>query len=544
MARALAPRAVAGRRAVGLWINLYSLRSAHNWGFGDFGDLARLVLRAGRRGYDFVGLNPLHAIRNRGAERSPYSPVSRLYRSPLYLDVTAIPELADDASAQRSIASRAVQRRIERLRAADSIDYDAVRELKEPFLRRLHGAFVCRHRGRDTERGRAYARYCEEQGRGLVDFATFSALEDRLRDSGAGGWHTWPRPLRERRSRAVAAFRVRAAAEVDYHCWVQFEIDRQLGAAAAAARRAGMRVGLYADLAVASLGDGADAWADPALFAGGRSLGAPPDAFAKDGQVWGMPPLFPRRLAARDARAFRALLRASLRHAGALRIDHAIGLVRQYWVRDGRPGRSGRFVAFPAEVLFRALVDETRRARALAVAEDLGAVPRELPGLLSRHGVLGTRVLLFERGRAGTFKAPRRYPARALATATTHDLAPLAGWMAGTDLDLAERLGRFASGAELGAARAARAADVAALAARMRAEGLLAARRRFAARDLVRAAHAFLLRTPCALVAFGLDDVALETEPINVPGVSTAAHPSWSRRMRVPVERIALPRVR
>ncbi len=522
-------------RGFGIWTNLYTLRSARNFGAGDLSDLARLAQIAGREGADFIGISPLHALWNRGPHVSPYSPISRLYRSELYLDVLRVPELASCAQARARLAQPGFERELAQLRASPRVEYARVAAAKREILRALYDGFVARPTG---ARARAYQRYREREGQALDDFATFLALGEQRAAQGERGldWHFWPRALRDPRSHAVAAFRREHAREIDFHRFVQFELDRQLGAAAAAAERAGMAIGLYPDLALGSAGSGAETWACPELFAQGASLGAPPDAFGPQGQNWAIPPLDPLRLREQGFAFFRQLLRAAFAHAGALRIDHVLGMFRLYWIPRGRPASEGAYVRQPARDLLAILAQESARQGALVVGEDLGTVPPGTQARLASHGILSSRVLYFERA-GGGFRPARAWSRRALATANTHDLVPLAGFAAGRDLLLRRRAGAIPSASALRAALAERAASAQALVRRLSADGLLPGAPPDAA-ALAVAVAGFLARTPCPLVALSLDDAVGETEPVNLPGVGPRAHASWTRRMSVSLEKL------
>lgn len=563
--------------AWGLVANLYTLRSERNRGIGDMGDLATLVGRAAAMGADFVGVNPLHAIWARGDGVSPYDPISRIFRTPLYLRLEEIPEFARCAAARELVDGEAHRETAARLRAAAAVDYDAVSALLHPVLRRLHETFAREERDRGTPRDRAYQAYRTEMGRALDDFAAFQAFDAHdARTHGGHRWfREWPHGLADAHSEASDALRDELAEEIDYHRWLQFELDRQLGVAQGLARAGGMRVGLYQDLAIGSSGGGSDVWANDALFVRGVSIGAPPDALAPQGQDWGLPPLDPVRLQ-RDGFAYwRQLLRGAFRHAGALRIDHVLGLVRQFWIPHGCDGTEGAYVRFPAEELLGILAVESHRARARVVGEDLGTVPPEVPPLLERWGVLRSQVVYFEREEDGRFRPAAEYRADTLTTVNTHDLAPLAGYWRGREIALRERAG------VIDAAQAARdceeRADACArLVERLAADGCLdegdAAALRDAARRapfeetptmaaqaealraadapaldrsglgetvpvaLVAGVHRFLRRTPARLLGLSLDDLAGETEPVNLPGVPVSRYPSWTRRMRVPLE--------
>jgi len=518
-------------RGFGLWTNLYTLRSRTNFGAGDLGDLARLAAIAGREGADFVGISPLHALWNRGDHVSPYAPISRLYRNELQLDVLRVPELARCERARARLAAPAFARELARLRAAANIDAERVIAAKRAILRELHRDFARRPA---PARARAYQAYRAREGRALDDFAAFVAIGE---SRGEPDWRRWPRELRDPRGPAVAAFARTHAREIDFQRYVQFELDRQLAAAASAAARAGLAIGLYPDLALGSAAGGAESWSFPDLFAQEASVGAPPDDFSPQGQDWAFPPLDPLRLREQGFAFQRQLLRAAFAHAGALRIDHILGVFRLFWIPRGRPASEGAYVRQPAGELLGLLAPESRRQGALVVGEDLGTLPPGTQARLAHHGILSTRVLYFERDGRG-FRPARRWSRRALATANTHDLAPLAGFAAGRDLRLRRRAGAIASERALRSALAERAATAAALVRRLRAEGLLGPGDPGAA-ALTQAVSGFLARTPCPLAALSLDDVALESEPVNLPGVGPRRHASWIRRMRRDLESLA-----
>jgi len=527
----------------GLWTNLYTLRSARNHGIGDLGDLATLARFTAACGGEFLGINPLHALRNRGSGISPYSPVSRLFRSPLYVALDAVPEW-EEAPALRARLSGVGGDAdpVRPLREADRVDYDAVLRLKREALEELHAIFRARHAGRDTERGRAHAAWLRRGGEALTGFATFCALEEHL--SAGRRWHLpfteWPEGLRDPHGPEVARFRSEHAALVDFHAWVQFELDRQLAAAAQAGRDAGLGLGIYQDLAIGLASDAADIWAWPGLFAHGASVGAPPDDYAPQGQDWGLPPLDPHRLRADGYDYFVRLLRAAFAHAGALRIDHVMGLFRLYWIPAGRSGAEGAYVRYPAEDLLGILALESRRHGAVVVGEDLGTVPDEVPPMLEDWAVLSSKVLLFERDRSGAFLPPARYAPRAMVTANTHDLPTLAAFAAGSDIDLRHGLDPGATAEDLGRARAGRRDELERLLQRLRSEGLLPDGRSPDYPALRDAVHAFLCRTPCALAGLSLDDLEGEREPVNLPGFALDRFPSWSRRMRRELETLVV----
>lgn len=526
----------ARKKGFGVSVNLWTVRSGNNWGAGDLTDLGALAETLGRAGAAFVGLNPLNALRNHGGEISPYSPVSRLFRNPLYLDVCAAPEFAESEAARAIAASAELDDARTRLRSGEAVHHEQVMLLKWPVLEALHRTFVERHRDRDTPRGQAYRRFLAEQGEALTDFATFLVL-DRYLGSGGRDWRSWPRANRDPRSETVMRFRREQSDAIDLHRYVQFELDRQLAAAAGRASRAGLAIGLGGDLAVGCAPSGSDPWAFPELFANGASLGAPPDDFKAEGQDWTLAPLRPDRLREDGYRYWIRLLRATLAHMGAVRLDHVMGLLRQFWVPAGRSATEGAYVQFPAADLFAILALESGRQGALVIGEDLGTVPPEIPRLLRRWGVLSTSVLYFERDRRGRFLPSRRFPRYSFVAAHTHDQVPVAGFWEGSDLTLRRRAGDLPSDRALALAQRERRRDRTALLARLTSEGLLPGDRApISTLALTGAVYRFLSRTPAPLLGVTFDDLSGEREPVNLPGVDPRRFPIWVRRPRLPIE--------
>lgn len=523
------------RRVYGIAAQLYTVRSARDWGVGDLTDLQTLARWAAERGAAFVAVNPLHALRNVGDDISPYCPVSRLFHNPLYLDPVAVPEFATSRDAQVWASQPEQRGALDAVRASADVRYDDVMRLKWTVLRLLHREFVRMHGAGTTARGRAYRAFCAARGTALDDFATFVAIQSTLAGARASV-PGLPGPLADPRAPGVAAFRQQHTEEIDLQRFVQFEFDRQLGAAAGV----GLPVGLVADLAIGTAPRGSDVWAFPGLFPTGAHLGAPPDADIPEGQDWGLAPLHPHRLRAQQYRYWSQVLRAALAHAGALRLDHVMGLFRQYWIPPGATPAEGAYVRFPAEDLLAILAVEASRRQALIIGEDLGTVPRGLSTVLRRWGILSTRLLYFEQSRRGTFRPARAYSRRALVAGNTHDQVPLAGYVTGRDLELRREAGAIPTEAALAAATRRRARERRLLLRRLARAGVLVARDEpMSPARFVGAVHTFLARTPAPLVALNLDDLTGETDPVNLPGVGLDRHPSWSRRLRVPLERLA-----
>ncbi len=502
-----------GGKAWGLSIQLYGLRSRHNWGIGDFGDLAILAERAARAGAAALQLNPLHALFTaRPARCSPYSPSSRRMLNPLYIDISAVPELALSATAQRYLGHARFGARLAALRAAPGVDYAGVAALKLPLLRLLFGEFMDRHAAANSPRFREFVAFREQGGQALEDFALFEALDARLARSHPGGWPEWPAALRDRDHAACREFAERYPLEVLYPVYLQWLARCQLQQAQERARAAGMAIGLMADLAVGVDRIGADAWCDQEVLALDAEIGAPPDAFAAEGQAWGLPPWRPQVLDARNFAPWRDLLSANMMGLGGLRIDHIIGCERQFWVPRGCSGREGAYVRYSRDALLDVLADCSWQHRCLVIGEDLGTVPEGFSERLAGLSILSTRVVRFERYPDGLFRRPQTYPSLASACAGTHDLPPLAAWL--------EPQMPSSSDSE----------EIQLLEAALADAGL--APDSDAVEDRIAAVHGFLAATPCCLVLVQLEDVLAVREPANQPGTGPE-QPNWQRKYPV-----------
>ncbi len=515
-------------RCYGLLVQLYSLLSERSWGMGDLGDLAELGGWAGRAlGAGFVQVNPLHAaVPGAPTDPSPYRPSSRRFPDPVHLRVEDVPEFpyADGPARLQSLRERAGRLRAAVLHEGALIDRDAVWDLKRRALEEV--ARVPLGPGRRA----AYADFLARHGQALEDHATWCALAEVH----GPDWSRWPEGLKDPRSAATARARADLRDRVDLHSRLAWLTDEQLTAAQRTAREAGMSIGIVHDLAVGVHPGGADAWAQQDHFAAGMSTGAPPDAFNARGQDWGLPPWRPDRLAASGYAPFRHLLRALFRYAGALRIDHVMGLFRLWWVPQGRPPTEGTYVRYDAEAMLAILVLEASRARAVVIGEDLGTVEPGVRETLDRRGVLGTSVLWFERDWDGDGRPlpPERWRADCLATATTHDLPPTAARLTGEHVTLRHRLGLLTRPLEQERAEAA--ADTAEWLTLLTGLGLLHGpgdgRRAVSEEAEIQAVHRFLLRTPARMVGLWLPDAVGDRRPQNLPG-TWDQYPNW----RLPV---------
>jgi 4-alpha-glucanotransferase len=519
------------KKRMGVIANLYALRREHDWGVGDLSTFTQLVVWAGARGAAFVGVNPLHALFNRGWEISPYSPVSRHFRNVIYIDVECVPELAFSDAARSMLNAAGVRGRLRELRATKLVDYDGVIALKERILWALYHTFL----ERGGQRRRDHQDFVRLREPELTRFATWMTIAEQ---SGIPDWRQWPDALQDAESGAVAAFQKTHAERVDFHCWLQYETQRQLAAVAQRARVLGMSVGVYQDLAIGTSPGGSDTWSYPSLFLQGASVGAPPDPYAAKGQNWGLPAMDPRALRQQRYRYWIQLLRRAIEHTGALRMDHVMGLFRMFWIPAGGTGKDGAYVRFPAHELLGILALESVRHDALVVGEDLGTVPKEVPPALKKWGILSSKVLYFERDHRG-FRPASRYPSLALATANTHDMATLAGFWTERDIELRAEVGLLPTPASIDRAKAERARDKTTLLQRLRLSPPRHDEETHFPRKLTAAVHEFLGSTPADLVGESLDDLTGEVDPVNVPGVGPDKYPSWRRKTRMTMEEIS-----
>ena len=482
-----------GLREWGWAASVYALRSYSSWGFGDFGDLRRLTEWADGLGAGMVLINPLHATDPHPAEPSPYSPGSRCWRNPLYLKVEEVPGAAEAGIDLDDLAKKGRD-----LNGSRTIDRSAVFELKGAALEMLWERFLG-----DED----FGDFCAENGGPLEDFATFASLAEIH----GSDWHSWPQELRHPRNAAVKRARNDLGARVDYHKWLQWLLERQLG-------RAAENVRIIHDLAIGVGNSGADAWIWQDTFASGVTIGAPPDDFNLSGQNWGVLAFDPWKLRAANYEPFIALIRSALRSSGGVRYDHVMGLFRLFWIPDGASAAEGTYVRYPYSDLLDIVALESQRARCVVVGEDLGTVEPHVREELARRALLSYRLMWFEP------TAPREYPELALAAVSNHDLPTIAGVWTGADLADQERAGIRPN---YDFAHAITSKLVAATGV---VEG-------GAVEEVVAGAYRWLAEAPCALVAATLEDALAVTERPNLPG-TVSERPNWSLALPYSLEEI------
>jgi 4-alpha-glucanotransferase len=510
------PEAAAEGRSWGFAAQLYSVRSQGSWGVGDLADLGELASWSAGLGADYVLVNPLHAAEPLPPlEPSPYLPSSRRFFNPLYIRVEDIPEYAELPVARRAMLDQIRAQVPAGLGPDSAIERDPAWSAKLAALLVVHGV------ERTPERARAFAEFRAREGDALLQFATWSVLaEDHGNDA-----RDWPQELRDMDSQAVADLAVQHVGRIGFAMWLQWVLDQQLEGAQARAVAAGMRLGTMHDLAVGVHPGGADAWRLRHVYAGGVRVGAPPDPYNQLGQNWSQPPWRPDRLAELAYEPFRELIGAVLRHAGGVRVDHVIGLFRLWWIPEDNSADQGTYVYYDHRALIGVLALEAHRAGAVVVGEDLGVVAPEARSYLRDRGILGTSILWFERDGDAPLPA-ERWREWCLASVTTHDLPPTAGYLAGDHVHLQHELGLLSGSLEDDLASAA--AERETWLAEVRSRGLLADGA--SVDETVLALHRYLALTPARMLNVALTDAVGDRRTQNQPG-TVDEYPNW----RVPL---------
>jgi len=492
-----------------LAVQLYGVRSARNWGIGDFTDLEDLIRLAAELGADGVGLNPLHALfDDHPADCSPYSPNSRLFLNPLYIDVAKLAGVTLPGANAMA-----------RLGRSEIVDYAAVAKLKWKALRAAYAAFKADPAAASRQ---DFKKFRDERAPLLSRFACFEALRHKFDTA----WWEWPEQWRAPDDAACARLREGPdATEIEFVEFAQWIADRQLSACQTLARKLGMKVGLYLDVAVGVQAGGFDAWNEQAAISRFLSVGAPPDPLNTVGQNWGLAGFNAAGLKLKSFEPFREMLRASMRYAGAIRLDHVMGLKRLYLVPHGFAADNGAYVQMPFEALLAATAQESIAHRCVVIGEDLGTVPEGFREETADWGIWSYQVMMFERDDVGAFRGIDYYSANALVTFNTHDLSTYAGWRGFSDLKLKRSLG-----IDPGESDDSRWHALSMLNDILRRHGI-------DGHDLY-AVAGFLARTKSRLLTISLDDLLGVVDQANIPGTRDE-HPNWRRRLPLPIDQIA-----
>ncbi|MDH4231668.1 MAG: 4-alpha-glucanotransferase [Nitrospirota bacterium] len=524
-------------RTWGLSTNLYSLRSEGSWGIGDFKDLETISgLVAGVRG-DFIGINPLHAVPNTHPYGiSPYSPISRIYKNYIYLHVEDIPEVKDSEEIQTLMNGKPVRKKIQELQRLDLIDYEQTGKLKEKILRRAFDAFYEKHYDKGTSRDNDFKKYISGEGESLESFAVFLVLWNFFRKKNIYAWQGWPEAYHDPNGQAVKKFKRRQEKEVLYHMYLQWLIDEQLKRVSRSCKESGLRIGLYYDLAIGAIAGGSDVWNYQEII-GNADVGAPPDDFNPNGQNWGFPPMIPDNLKEHGYELFIETIRKNMRYGGALRIDHALGLFRLFWIPSGTTPKDGAYLLQPVEDLLRIIALESERNRTIVIAEDLGTIDDAFREMLQSFHMLSYRLFYFEKNYPDpSFKLPERYPATALCAITTHDLPTVYGYWVGRDIEAKKQLGIYGDEGTWMNDVAARERDKRLILGVLKEQGLLTAdfpeepaEVPQMTHELCMAIYRYLAQSPCKLLLVSLDDVIGTLNQQNMPG-TVDAHPNWIQK--------------
>lgn len=542
------------KKTWGLTAQLYGIRSEKNWGIGSFSDLRALIDWAADVGAGFVGINPLWLLFPEDPSKvSPYGPSSRRFLQPWYVDVEAIPEFSESEEVRRWFGQDRVRKAYEAARQAPLVDYEAVWPIQREALEQLYGHFREHHLTKDSPRARNFRRFLEDGGQDVERYGIFHALDGHFRrqDPSVWGWPLWPRSYRDPASAAVVEFAAHHREAVAFQQYVAWNAWEQLAACGRRSMERGLAVGLYGDLPVGVDPAGLDTWLAPSLFALKVRIGAPPDDFNPKGQEWGVCPFLPQALKEAAYEPFIAMLRANMREFGALRIDHVMGLMRQFWIPAGLDARHGTYVRYPFEDLLGLVLLESQRNRCLVVGEDLGTVPDRVRAAMEESRLFGCRLCFFERTEEGSFPPPENFPPFSVASFATHDLPTLEGFWQGEDLRVRERLGLFPDQEVREKILLRRSADQEALRTLLQSWGYVEeesgeptcgdeetrTQRRAAA------LYRYLAAGGSKLLAVSVEDLCGVTEQVNVPGTVTE-HPNWRRKPPFDMETMkAHPRV-
>lgn len=536
------PAAFAQQKQWGSAIQLYALRSATNWGIGDFSDLKHLVRYLAAQGADFIGLNPIHALYPAMPDSaSPYSPSSRRWLNVIYLDVTAVAGYQQHAEVQALVQDVEFKAKLAAQRANDWVDYPAVMALKLPVLKALYQAFIAQA---DTDAAVAFSEFKQLGGESLQQLALYDALHNHLYQQNIEywGWPNWPEIYQDPQSEAVQQFAAEQANELDFYCYLQFLAQQQLAQVQTLAKEQGMLLGLYRDLAVGVSEASTEIWANPELYCRDASVGAPPDPLGPAGQNWGLPPMKPYQLYQQAYQPMIELLRANMQDAGALRIDHVMAFLRLWWVpKSAKNAGGGAYVYYPIMDLLGILALESQRQQAVIIGEDLGTVPEGIRELLAQFGIYSYRVFFFETAADGGYFSPAHYPEQAMATLSTHDLPTLIGFWHCEDLALGQKLGLYTDEHQLTQLYQQRHQNKQRILDSLHGHGRLphdyprSVENLAMDRTLNYALQQHLAAGSQQLLCLQIEDWLEMTQPVNVPGTSTE-YPNWRRKLSVELE--------
>ncbi len=514
-------------------IQLYAVKSARNWGIGDFADLQQMIAPLAAQGADFIGLNPLHALYPElPQDCSPYSPNSRLWLNSQYVALEQTADFAECAEAQQQLAAPAFQQQLTALRQTADVDYIGVAQAKKVIASILFRHFKQQHLALSTGRAAEFQQFVQRGGESLQLLAIHQVLQGELfsQNWDMAAWQNFPLPLRDPRGKAVAEFARANKDAVELQLYLQWQAHLQLQQVKQLCQQHGMAIGLYCDVAVGASRSSAESWAAPEDYLMELSVGAPADIMAPKGQNWGLLAFNPHTLRQKAYQPFIELIQANMRYAGALRLDHVMALLRLWCCPIGTDATAGAYLRLPAAQLFAILALESQRNSCVVIGEDLGTVPVEISHLMAQYQVLSYRVFMLEQKTGSYDHAAQTYPELALATVTTHDMPTMVGYWQEHDLALRHQLDLFPN------------SQVADSLYQLRADEKQLMRERLQLTEgdypaLIRQSHLFVAQQPAKLLAFQLEDLLLMATPVNIPGTSTE-YPNWRRKLSDNIEDI------
>jgi 4-alpha-glucanotransferase len=534
-------------RTWGLSVNLYAIRSDRNWGIGDLTDLKKIVRWIAGLNSGFVGINPLHAIPNtKPFGISPYAPVSRLYKNFIYLDMQNIPECKESEDIKMILHSGDFKKELDELKKDHFINYEKVALLKEHILEKAFELFYAKHYIKNTSRCSDFKKYISGHDATLDSFALFSALWNYMKETkNIYTWQKWPEQYHNPSSTAIQEFRKLHKKKILFYKYIQWLIDSQLKEVSDEAGHLKMPIGLYYDLAIGSIAGGNDNWCYQDVFSFDVDVGSPPDDFSPKGQNWGFPPIIPEKLRESGYELFIQTIRNNMKYGGAIRIDHALGLFRLFWVPRGMSPKDGVYISYPSEDLLRIIALESFMNKTIVIAEDLGTVGENVRNMLKRFNMLSYRLFYFERNYPDpSFTPPEKYPSMALCAITTHDLPTIYGYWEGQDFKMKKQLNMYSDDTLLEKQLNERERDKELIFSSLKSLSILPSDYSSELKsiphmtpELCKAIYQYLALTPCKLLLVSMDDILGTMNQQNMPG-TLDEHPNWIQKTPLSLEEV------
>ena len=538
-----------GKKMWGPSVQLYCVKSKHNWGIGDFTDLKYLIDKVADRGADFVGLNPIHALYPNNANAcSPYSPSSRRWLNIIYIDVENVAGFSTNEQVQAIVNSESFKQQLEAAKSASYVDYGSVMDLKLKALKPLYTDFAENHMAVKSELGLEFAKFKAEGGDSLLQLATYDAIQDVYNSEGKDmsdnwGWPVWPEAMQDYDSKAVTEFAEENAKLIDFYAYLQFVANNQITEVDKVSKDKGMAIGTYRDLAVGVSEGSTEIWANKDLYSTDASVGAPPDVLGPLGQKWGLPPMDPVKLYQQAYQPIIDLFKSNMQACGALRIDHVMALLRLWWVPQTDTAQEGAYVYYPVDDLLAILALESHLNQCSIIGEDLGTVPEDIVGKLKEYGIHSYKVFFFEQAADGGFFSPTHYVEQAMATLTTHDMPTLIGYWHCKDLELGKELGLYKGDELLKNLYQSRANDKQQILNSLHGHNSIPEHIGHDAmqvpmdQTLNYGLQIHMAKGRSALLSLQLEDWLQMDKPVNIPGTSEE-YPNWRRKLSMNIEDI------